>query len=748
MNYTIRITLQSDLCVGSGYSYAGVIDSDVTHDRCGFPYIPARRLKGCMREAAEMITVTLSDKDNTVKALFGDREENHPGQLRIGNAYLENYAALVSAADNAGFRQQYPMDDILQQFTSVRAQTKIGKDGIAQDNALRFTRVINRRSPWAKQDQPDGLVFLAEVTCPDGEENRRDLEQILRATRAIGMHRNRGLGRVTCRLEERQPGECSAQQPMQLSEVHVGDQVEIWYTITNQEPLMISQDSDNVSETYIPGRMVLGALAANYLATAGTTAEDEEFRALFLNGTRTQFLNAYIADETGCRCYPVPGYIRQLKKSKELVNYERVADAPSREDVPARPAAELAAYGIQDGNQPKALSGIYCRVQGPSEGSKERYKVYLKETDRQLTYHHRHENKQRGDQVQLYSHLEIAEGQHFVGVIRTSADLRELVVSLLEQGLQIGKSRNAQYGKCTVRIKDAEQHATVTINPGQTLLVSFHAPAILTEKGQEVIDYKTVYDMVARTLQIDQQINGDYQTEKGRQDGRVPFSMLDNRLIHGYQSIWGLRRTPVAAITEGSVLAYCFKDDAEPRTLDAAMMLGDRQLEGFGEIHLVNMERMGYELIREDAVSQPADSQTVDATDLKMLTDAIDYDRILEQQMRRIREEGTEVISPGKGISPATLGRITLMLRESIAYSKDANVQYQNFKDRVGSIKGDASTVAQRYADLSLLNPDHLRDCVSETDSSRHADLSRDWGTIAMEGLVCRKYRNKREGRE
>lgn len=51
----IKIELMSDLCAGSGYSFAGVIDSDVSYDEYGLPFLPARRLKGCMREAAELV---------------------------------------------------------------------------------------------------------------------------------------------------------------------------------------------------------------------------------------------------------------------------------------------------------------------------------------------------------------------------------------------------------------------------------------------------------------------------------------------------------------------------------------------------------------------------------------------------------------------------------------------------------------------------------------------------------------------
>ena len=52
------ITLKSDLCAGSGYSYAGIVDSDLCYDIYGIPYIPAKRLKGCLREAAGLIGLT------------------------------------------------------------------------------------------------------------------------------------------------------------------------------------------------------------------------------------------------------------------------------------------------------------------------------------------------------------------------------------------------------------------------------------------------------------------------------------------------------------------------------------------------------------------------------------------------------------------------------------------------------------------------------------------------------------------
>lgn len=708
---TIKITLQSDLCVGSGYSYAGVIDSDVVSDPYGFPYIPARRLKGCMKEAAEMISVVLGP--DTIADLFGERGQQNPGRLMIGNARLANYQELTAAAGQPAFNQRYPKETILQQFSSVRAQTRINADGTAMDNSLRFIRVINQHSPLAGVDEKENLTFYAEVRYPEECEN--ELAMIAQATRSIGMNRNRGLGSVSCELDTAGAQTLTAVAPV------VGDDssvVEIHYTITNEEPLMISIDSDNVSETYIPGRMILGALATNYLHTPGAQAEDTAFRALFLDGSTTQFLNAYITDGEGARCIPVPGYIRRLKKSKKLVNYEKVQDAPN-DKTPNITSDRVTAYGVMDGNQPKALAGKYCTI-------REDHKIRIKETERQLTYHHRH--RHGDEEVQLYSHLEVTEGQNFAGVIRTTAAYQELVISLLEQGLQIGKSRSAQYGKCVVTVQQA---AAVTPNvfhahTGEEILVSLSAPAVIAKDGCEVLDYQGVYDQIARDLHID----GKVGPSRRDPDGKNPFGMIDTRLIYGYQSVWNLRRTPVAAISESSVLVYHMEADAE---IDCSQLIGERNLEGYGEIHVEHMTDMPYAL-EEDKGKAVNNEETIQVPSaLQALTDRIDLQNRLADRMEEIRSDQVQRIL--KPLSPAALGRVTLMLREAREVSKDSKQQYDNYLERIRSIKTKSTQEqAERYAERC--NPANL------------GDLQDYWSDIALEGLTCQKYHKKQDDKK
>lgn len=708
----IEITLLSDLCVGSGHSFAGVIDSDVISDQYGIPYIPARRLKGCLREAAEMIRPVLGS--NVIETLFGEGGKKSPGTLYIENARIEGYEDIIEAAGRSDFAWPYSKETVLRQFTSVRAQTAVDQNGISDDNSLRFIRVVNRVPHYAKGDQP--LKFRAAVTYPDRnpEDLTEDLANIAKAMRHIGMNRNRGIGNVRCELI---PAQTDASSPSQSQTTITEDQspVEIRYTITNTAPLMISQGSDNISETYIPGRMILGALATAFLAE-GHSAEDSTFRELFLNGRTTQFLNAYIADDRGERCYPVPGYINRLKKTKLYVNVERIHEV-SKENADRNQIPQE--YRPDGGNQPKRLTEVYCSID-------EQHKIHQKETIRSLTYHHRHENKERKQEVQLYPHLEIAEGQHFVGVIRTKKAYESLVRALLEKGMRLGKSRNAQYGTCVVQVAEdsAPRRQKVTVSAGNDVLVSLNAPAIITQNGQEAIQYEVVYQRVAEDLGISNIIDDAHY--KGKEDAY--YSILDTRLIYGYQSAWNLRRTPVAAISEGSVLVYHIVDDLpEERTIDCSKMVGECQLEGYGEIHIERMQDVGYQLgvPAENEHSVTTTAGIVDPESLPAILQDIHHAISAEMQIEDAKNSHRkDAAAIGNG-----LGRITLMLHEALAeHADDPIKQHADFKSRIASISSKSlREKATQFADIYKPQQEPR------------------WGEIALDALVYQKYRAKQK---
>lgn len=809
----IKITLMSDLCVGSGYSYAGVIDSDVTADSYGFPYIPARRLKGCMREAAEMISAVLKEEtgsatdtaaqqdgsgrkgEEVIKELFGGRGQKEPGKLHIENAYIEGYEKFIEEAKDPKFRKKYSKEEILQQFTSVRAQTRIvsvfdkndekAGVGTAAENTLRFIRVVNRISPF---DNTKALTFSAQVVYPKGYE--KALENILKATRALGMNRNRGLGNILCELSEKTEEDDMASQVAAGTEANKeAERVEIKYTLINKEPLMISQGSDNVSETYVPGRMILGALAAKYLAGKNSggeqrCAEDSAFRDLFLDGSKTQFLNAYITENDGKRCIPVPAYINKLKKSKKLVNYERINEAE-----------QAGEYDVRYGNQPEKLTGKYCTIDTTSR------KVELKEVERQLTYHHRH--KHGDDEVQLYSHLEITEGQRFAGIIRTTAEHEKLVKELLKSGIRLGKSRNAQYGKCEVTINEGQRDNSTESTSSQNdnlleadsfVMISLSSPAVFMTDGRETVDYKEVYEKIAEDLKIKEYIDPDLTVKKdgkaggdkeslsegeaadkersGEKDSDAPryFGIIDTKLLFGYQSVWNLRRTPVPAVSEGSVFVYHIKDNVkESVEINCDTMVGERNLEGYGEINAILMEKLPFKIEKDEAQQDNSNAAAVNANannfdagniapqtngsaeaentglniqneSLKKLTGKIDLQREIDKKIRDMRKDDVQKYL--KSLSASALGRVTLMLKEALNSDDNPINQYNNFKERIESIK----TVEHREKAKEFAGK--CKGSLLGGSSNNAEELKKHWGEIALDALTYQKYLKKQKGED
>lgn len=96
----------------------------------------------------------------------------------------------------------------------------------------------------------------------------KKLEAIAKATRQIGLKRNRGLGSIVCKL---------SYGPVSEKKVAVSDSEKekvIRYTIRNTHPLMLSNLADTESIKYIPGQTMLGFLAGAYFRATGKSSEE------------------------------------------------------------------------------------------------------------------------------------------------------------------------------------------------------------------------------------------------------------------------------------------------------------------------------------------------------------------------------------------------------------------------------------------------------------------------------------------
>ena len=199
MALLLRLEFLSDAAPGSGTDDAGLVDRDVTTSSAGLPIIPARRLKGCLRESALDVVEALGVADKGVVVpqrdidrLFGESGGAEPGLLRIQDARLAEADALEKMLAWAA-AQSIVFDSaaVRAVYTYTRSQTALDpRTGGARTNTLRTTRVIIR----------DSVLFAPVRFYSDNEDVRHLFGLACAAFRSFGLARNRGMGEVRARL--------------------------------------------------------------------------------------------------------------------------------------------------------------------------------------------------------------------------------------------------------------------------------------------------------------------------------------------------------------------------------------------------------------------------------------------------------------------------------------------------------------------------------------------------------------------
>lgn len=650
----IRIEAKSDLCIGSGYAYAGLIDSDLYYDDVGIPFIPAKRLKGCMREVAQNELYTLFQSDQIDK-LLGKSGENAVYGITVGDAYLEEYDEIYSVLKHIQETQNNPLSDVLTKqnvlelFTMVKAQTRM-ENGVAKDDSLRYTRVMIGTSPLNEEQKP--VVFKAEIYFDDDEKEtvKGRIECILKALRHIGLHRNRGLGNVVCNLENVE----QLEQNVSVINDDSDELYELAYEIQNIAPLMLCNSSDQHSESYIRGRSVLGLLAGAYLRQANHTPEDEAFYDLFLNG-KTSYTNLYPV-KNGVIYYPAPMFLNKLKKTKKIVNVQYKYQETYGEG-----------YNPNDGNQPKKMRGNYVDFQT----------FDTLEVPMQIVYHHGKptEEKKDGD---LYSWTAVQKNQMFSGKIFLPLKYVDLVKGLLENSeLRFGKSKTAQYGACELKgeiVAGSRSIKEFQIGKDEWLMVTLSSDGIFVDENENgyCTSCKKVSQMIANELGL----NPEPLTEE-----KEFYPMIQIKEIYGYQSVWNLRREPVAAVEAGSTFVYKMKNDCTIKK----DYVGEHCLEGYGHIKLWNLSEMSYKVEEQNIIEEPIANQTPDLEAIKSLAKKV----IQKEMMDKIRAHVLASQKKEKNIlSASTIGRVRLMLNESVqTYPNNSKDAFADFCKRIESIK-------------------------------------------------------------
>lgn len=645
-----EIELMSDLCPGSGFSYAGIIDSDVSFDTFGFPYISGKRIKGCMRETAKLLGIGNIDK------LFGigregEYESKENNKIIVSNAVPKGIPAaseLKKAIDNGYFDHE----KVINLFTSMRAQTAIKREsGIADDSTLRFTRVINKSS-FA---DGESMRFIFEVEMPS--DSFINVDKVIRATRNIGMNRNRGLGSVRIRLVKDEGKKESTSEVAVHDNSSGSDRVCISYMIRNEDPLIISSEKDTISMDYIPGYSVLGAFAKEYLCN-GSHTPDKKFEHLFLKGTAIfSDLNYSAITDKGkvITYYKTPSYINILKKTKKLVDTEILIQ---HEDE----LKERDKYYFKNGNQPKKLKGKrITTIDG---------KYLIGEVEKEIIYHHSR-SSERDDENRLFFFDAISKGQLFAGKIIVDKEYKDVVLDILKRGkIRLGKSKSSQYGLCKVidvNVYPADSLSHIIPESAEEILINFKSDAVFMDKnGNYTSDYKTVWEIIRGEI-------GAYKDDPGK-------SYVTTKTICGYSGIWNLHKQEIPAISAGSTFVFKVSD----KTV-LPLFLGTRQSEGFGDYE-ATIHSNDYKL------SEYEDKKDQDPNGIISSSNAWVRAIYKECLLADIRNNAKLTGFNSKlSISVASLGRLNLMVIESRNACTNSVAAYADLINRVSSIKRDAT---------------------------------------------------------
>lgn len=212
--YTLKVKLVSPAITASGEGFGAIIDTDIVFDETGLPYIPAKRIKGCLRDSAleveEMFTSSKISFPLNINKIFGDTGKKTSAQVYISNLYIKDYAKnkewLNYFLESDKYKAVLSKDRILGTFTQIRKQTAIGDKGVAKEHSLRTARVINK-----------GICFFGDIKTANKDDDI--INTLILAClnfRHMGTMRNKGFGEIKCSLHDKKTG----------SEISITDKLE------------------------------------------------------------------------------------------------------------------------------------------------------------------------------------------------------------------------------------------------------------------------------------------------------------------------------------------------------------------------------------------------------------------------------------------------------------------------------------------------------------------------------------------
>lgn len=510
-----------------------MVDMDVVYDENGIPYIPAKRIKGCIREAAlEMVEIGIIEKKQ-YERIFG-KEGNSRAAFTLSNAYITGYSEAVEALQACSHRELVSQQNVLNQYTYMRTQTSVDLEtGVADENSLRTLRVVKK-----------GLVFEAECEVWDQTENLEVFEQAVSLVKHMGMSRTRGLGLVNLTLEETSSTNI---QYVKIKKEQLSEKNKIIYEIKLKSAMICKSAKGNQADTqdYIAGSKVLGLIA-------GALGSDK-YKELMGQEDELIVSNAYILNHEQ-RC--VPGRISLQKekdqpydKNGEMIVLDMLyePDVSKKQMTPAN-----IDYIDKNGVKTDVIT--------------------------EISYHHqRAKDKSIGratgenDGSSFYQLCSISAGQSFGGYIYANKEQAERIIDAVNRlgNIRMGYGRSSEFGAV-----DFELNSVIPVEKKENIVheavLTLTADMILyNENGVLTTEIKELKKYLEEILDV-----SDIEI-------RNPF--LQFVTVGGFNVTWGRRKPIFNALGKGTTMILSSKKGFNIDVLNHTF-IGERVAEGYGEV--------------------------------------------------------------------------------------------------------------------------------------------------------------------
>lgn len=534
--WNLQIVLKSDLCTATGESDSGMIHTKTALEY-GIPYIPAKRIKGCLLEAGKEMADNKVIQREILSRLFGapgmekgigirisdahiySVPQYYFGQEKEGQTVINNYEEFYETVRRTPQITEVLLEEI---FTRKRTRTAIEEEtGAAQKHSLRTIQTV-----------PSGMIFFSRIEGELNEEDEKALVLCVKGLRHIGIGITRGFGEVCCSLQEavpENPQENSNYENL-FKEKLPEEEMVLPYEIHLDCPVVFSEDSEEPIGQ-IPGNAVLGALAGMYIQKKklGSNAhENSDFRRIFLEDG-VQFGYGFLkkADKVYLPC---PKVIVEPKAEK-AVWINKLTEDFQKKNIRAKSINKQVL--IQSEN-------IYTAV-----AEQEIHFHHARPADRGIR--HALNDRVKNSDVsmgQFFQYIALSKNQTFAGTWKGQArDIKELLECLEENNyrLMLGRSKTAEYGKCTFRIDKQPIH----------------------KRSESSVKGKNWMIWLLTPLVYQNPKNGEYSTERNlfieQLEDALGCKVEEKKtacgytILKGYNGRWRLPAVPCPAFSVGSV---------------------------------------------------------------------------------------------------------------------------------------------------------------------------------------------------